>query len=499
MTLLLGTICTLLILIVVLQLGRINDIAVQMRDKEIADEENNNMQGRLGMWFMVLFLVACAISAYKYKNYMLGYGPHESASLHGLELDHVFNLTLFFTGVVFILTHIALFWFAYKYRSRRGHVAEFVSHNDTLEIVWTIVPTIVLVILVSYGLKAWNDIMINVGPEEEMIQLEAVGQQFSWVIRYPGADGVLGQRYYKEISGVNPLGQLWELDKTNIDDFQPGEIVLPVNRKVKVNIGALDVLHSFFLPHFRVKMDAVPGMPTHFVFTPTKTTEEYRQELRKYPEYRVKADPSDPESPELWEAFEYELACAELCGNGHFSMRKLVKVVSEEQYEQWLSEQKSYFMSNIRGTEDDPFKGELLPTEIENRKQEFTDILKNAIASESTDDDVIVLKHLFYKTGSAQLDDRSRHELGNIYDGMQKYPNMHVELAGYTDNVGDEENNLKLSEARAKAARDYLVQRGVSPERLSIRGYGEQNPIGDNATAEGRQQNRRTEMHITKK
>ncbi|MEZ4948410.1 MAG: hypothetical protein R2784_03310 [Saprospiraceae bacterium] len=83
-------------------------------------------------------------------------------------------------------------------------------------------------------------------------------------------------------------------------------------------------------------MDAVPGIPTYFVFTPTKTTEEYRQSLSEYPEYQQPSDPNDPEGPKLWETFDYELACAELCGKGHFSMRKIVKVVSEAEYEAWV-------------------------------------------------------------------------------------------------------------------------------------------------------------------
>src|SRR5690606_22687822 len=141
-------------------------------------------------------------------------------------------------------------------------------------------------------------------------------------------------------------------------------IVLPVNKKVRVRITARDVLHNFYLPHFRVKMDAVPGLPTYFVFTPTKTTEEYRDELRNYPEYNKPKDPADPESPMLWEAFQYELACAELCGRSHYSMRRVVRIVSEEEYNVWLGQQQSYYLNNIRGKEGDPNQGKLLDIEI---------------------------------------------------------------------------------------------------------------------------------------
>jgi cytochrome c oxidase subunit 2 len=118
------------------------------------------------------------------------------------------------------------------------------------------------------------------------------------------------------------------------------------------------VLHDFYLPHFRVKMDAVPGMPTYFVFTPSKTTEEYRQELRKYPEYNVE-DPNN-EGKMLWETFEYELACAELCGAGHWNMRRIVRIVSQQEYDAWVANQSSFYVANIRNKDDDPLKGQKL-------------------------------------------------------------------------------------------------------------------------------------------
>lgn len=96
-------------------------------------------------------------------------------------------------------------------------------------------------------------------------------------------------------------------------------------------------------------MDAIPGLPTYFVFTPTLTTEEYRMNLKKYPEYNVPADPAEPNGPRKWEVFDFELACAELCGKGHFSMRRIVKVVEMAEYEKWASEQKAFFPDNIEG------------------------------------------------------------------------------------------------------------------------------------------------------
>lgn len=362
MTALLILICLILITIVVVQIGRVTELASSIRGEEDTQYESNKWNGLLSVVFMILFLAGTVISAWYYKNWMLGFGPHDAASAHGSKIDFLFNLTLFFTGIVFIITHIALFWFSWKYRGRRGHKADFISHNDKLEVIWTIIPAVVMALLVVGGLDAWNDIMADVADDEEHIEIEATGVQFNWLIRYPGADGKLGARNYKLITGLNPIGQDWT-DAKNHDDLQPSEIVLPVGKKVRVRIIGRDVLHNFYLPHFRVKMDAVPGIPTYFVFTPSKTTEEYRQDLSRYKEYQVPADPADPEGKQLWEVFNYELACAELCGSGHFSMRRIVRIVSEEEYQEWLAQQSSYYLANIRNGDEDPLKGQAIDIE----------------------------------------------------------------------------------------------------------------------------------------
>ncbi len=359
--------CILLIGIVIVQIGKVTELAAKIRGEEEVQYETNRRNGILMVVFMVVFLIYCFWSAWDFKNWMLGYGPHHSASEHGDALDSIFNMTLVFTGIVFVLTHIALFWFAYKYQGRKGAKATFISHDNKLEVIWTAIPAVVMCFLVIQGLVAWNEVMADVGPDEEHIEIEAIGQQFLWHIRYPGPDGKLGARSYKKIvPGVNPLGQDWLNDK-NLDDIHADKIVLPVGVKVRVRITAIDVLHSFDLPHFRVKMDAVPGMPTYFVFTPKLTTEEYRQNLKEYPEYQQPSDPSDPNSDPLWKTFNYELACAELCGKGHFSMKRVVEIVSQDEYDRWLAQQSSFYMSNVRGKDYDPRKSNSLGMEETNR------------------------------------------------------------------------------------------------------------------------------------
>lgn len=399
--------CVILLAVVVVQIGRVTEIAAKIRGEEEVQLEINNRNGILSMVFLVAFLIFCFWSAHHYANWMLGYGPHESASAHGGALDDMFNITLIFTGIVFVLTHIALFYFAWKYRGQKGRIAEFMPHDNKLEIIWTAIPAIVMCFLVIRGLVAWNSVMadmpagaimsqtpqdagvLNDDGNEEYLEIEATGAQFLWYLRYPGADGKLGTRNYKLTTGTNPLGQDWN-DEKNLDDFQPTEIVLPVNKKVRVRITSRDVLHNFALPHFRVKMDAVPGMPTYFIFTPTTTTEEYRESLRDYPEYQRPSDPKDPESDPLWKSFDYELACMELCGSGHFSMKKIVKIVSEDEYKEWLSKQQSYYEAAIKGTAEDPFAtDEAAPQEeeITENAEETTEPENEASGDEESSDE----------------------------------------------------------------------------------------------------------------
>ncbi|MEO1262574.1 MAG: OmpA family protein [Bacteroidota bacterium] len=484
--------CIALIAIVIVQIGKVTELAAKIRGEEEVQYEANRRSGLLWLVLGAVFLIYCFWSAYDFKNWMLGYGPHESASAHGSTLDSLFNTTLIFTGIVFVITHIALFWFAYKYQGRKGAKASFISHDNKLEVIWTAVPAVVMCLLVVQGLVAWNDVMADVGPDEEYMEIEATGQQFLWHLRYPGADNQLGTKNFRLIEpGINPLGQDW-MDDKNLDDFHPTEIVLPVNKKVRVRINAMDVLHNFDLPHFRVKMDAVPGMPTYFVFTPVKTTEEYRQELRNYPEYQQPSDKDDPESEPLWKTFNYELACAELCGKGHFSMKKIVRIVSDDEYEEWLSQQTSYYESNVKGKEFDP----RFDLELKQRKQDFDSAVDKALSAELPEEKIIRLDYVTFETGSANLTPESKYELKNVYDALNKYPNVTIEVAGHTDNTGEAEANQTLSQARAQAVYDYLAGMGVATGRMSPMGYGQNKPIDTNDTDEGRQKNRRTEFQI---
>jgi cytochrome c oxidase subunit 2 len=218
-----------------------------------------------------------------------------------------------------------MFVFIYKYQYREGQKAKFYPDNHYLELAWTIIPAIVLAVLIFTGLRAWNDITGPASEDAEVVEL--IGQQFNWTARYPGIkDQELGGTNFRLIDPINEFG-LDLTDKNSFDDFKSLELHIPKGKEILLKIRAKDVLHSVFLPHFRVKMDAVPGMQTQFKFIATKTTEEMRTEL---------GNPN----------FNYELACTEICGRGHFSMKMTVVVDDEETYEQWKASQEAWLKLN---------------------------------------------------------------------------------------------------------------------------------------------------------
>ncbi len=247
-----------------------------------------------------------------------------AASEHGAKIDSMFYTTLILTTIVLVITHIVLFSFAFFYNSSKKRKAYYYPHNNTLEKYWTVIPAIVLTILVLMGFFTWSGITnISKRDQKNAIQIDVTAHQFAWDVRYGGKDNVNGRKNYKLIGSLNGLNNLGLdlADKANYDDLKVSEIVLPVNRSVRFTLNSQDVLHSFYLPEFRVQMNCVPGMPTYFQFTPTKTTAEMRQ---------------DTDNPK----FNYTLLCAKICGGSHYNMQFKVRVVSDREYHSWLKEQK---------------------------------------------------------------------------------------------------------------------------------------------------------------
>ena len=209
-------------------------------------------------------------SVAEYDNYVL-----PIASEHGYVTERLFWVTTAVTAFVFIVTQIVMFYFAYKYKYNESRKAQFYPENLKLELIWTIIPAIVLTVLIGWGLIVWGE--ITGPPPEDPEVIEVVGYQFAWASRYPGEDNKLGSYNFKLIDVDNILGVDFT-DSASFDDFMPREIHVPKGKPVLFKIRSRDVIHSVYMPYMRSQMNAVPGMPTQFWYVPTKTTEENREE-----------------------------------------------------------------------------------------------------------------------------------------------------------------------------------------------------------------------------
>lgn len=344
------------------------------KEEEVSDSENKNQSTYMFLFMLgyFAFFVWCLVE----------YGPHHlpvAASEHGEKIDVLLNINFAIIILAFVLTHILLFWFSKKYYSRPGRKAEFITHSNKLELIWTIVPAIVLAFIIIYGLATWHEITDD--PEDAMI-VELYSKQFDWTARYAGMDGELGAANYRLISLVNnnPLGIITEetilakktelqekiteleearaqavpggkidaellseiaraekhinivnnfensdinLNAANDDVITKVEFRLPVDKAVKFLIRAQDVIHSAYMPHFRAQMNAVPGAVTTFSFVPNKTTEEMKQ---------ITGNPN----------FEYLLYCNKICGAAHYNMKMSIIVQTQEEFDAWLAQQKTF-------------------------------------------------------------------------------------------------------------------------------------------------------------
>ena len=314
-----GVVLLIAIIFTILRIVRLVNVA-RGTDKKVASSGN---KVNALLLFLFLLVSGAALTWYSVAEFETYTVP--IASDHGIVTDRLFWITMIVTGIVFIITQILLFYFSWKYQYKENKRALFYPDNSKLEVIWTVIPAIVLSILVFSGWKAWTDITSKAPEDAEVV--EVMGYQFGWEFRYPGNDNQLGDYDYRLIDPVN----MWGMDFTDraaFDDFSSGtKLVLPKGKPILFKIRARDVLHSVFIPEFRLKQDAVPGMPTRFWFVPNKTTAEMREELQ------------DPD-------FNYYIFCTEVCGRGHFSMRKMIEVVEQDEYEQWYAEQNSWLQKN---------------------------------------------------------------------------------------------------------------------------------------------------------
>ena len=216
---------------------------------------------------------------------MLDWWLPENVSTYGRDIDWLFHLIYYITGITAILVFATMLAFLVMYKDRPGRRARYTHGNTTLEIVWTVVPSLILVILTFLSAPAWSRIKIQAPPASDFV-VQVNAKQFNWQVTYPGADGKFGTAD----------------DKTLLDEMH-----VPVNKVVHVHLRSQDVIHSFFVPQFRMKQDAVPGREIVQWFEATKTG-------------------------------KYELPCAELCGFGHSGMRGWIYVHTPDDYKKWAAE-----------------------------------------------------------------------------------------------------------------------------------------------------------------
>jgi cytochrome c oxidase subunit 2 len=307
--------------VVAFQIARASEYVSVLRGYERSRKQTNRINGFLLLAFLIIGLIGVYYCNEKLKGSILGV----PASNHGVLVDRMLYVTLGITFIVFVATQVALFWFSYKYQESDDRKAYYFPHNNKLEFIWTIIPAITLTVLVGFGIFYWFKIT-GPAPKDAMV-VEVTGKQFGWMFRYPGADGELGKKYFKNVNAAasNPLGQLWD-DPANQDDiFVEQEMHLVVNKPVQLVIGSQDVIHDVGLAHFRLKMDAVPGTPTTMWFTPTYTTKEMKEKT------------GNPD-------FTYELSCDQMCGKGHWSMRGVIVVETQEEFDAWMASKKPQYL-----------------------------------------------------------------------------------------------------------------------------------------------------------
>lgn len=387
-----------LVVISIAQIAKMYQVTSEMTKKREEDisPTSNRVNANLLLLFMIALFVTFIWQMVAFKDVLLPI----AASEHGVLTDRLFNINWLILIPAFFIVNFLLFFFAWKYRYNKERKALYLAHNNTLELVWTIIPSIVLVFIIIYGLLTWNKIMDD--PSEDALHVELYSKQFDWTARYAGTDQKMGEANFALISAENPLGLLTKvtldskvaelneeiagLERRIAEEIMPdsrvkeledrigmrkrqrarvinyneggmdfsaalddkvvrGEFHIPVGREVNFQIRSRDVIHSAYMPHFRAQMNAVPGMTTQFKFVPTITTKDMRESL------------GDPE-------FNYVLLCNKVCGSAHYNMQMDIIVDTEEDYLKWIEEQGTF--SAALGIEvDNSFADEAEKSEVE--------------------------------------------------------------------------------------------------------------------------------------
>jgi len=251
---------------------------------------------------LLLALTAFAPEAFAQARESNLYWAPEAATVGAKKVDTLLNFIFYLTATVFVLTQTVYIYYLVKYRKRPGSKAYYSHGNNKLEIIWTAIPTAIFLGLVIYSNRLWAE--LHSPPPDNAVKVDVVSYQFGWDMRYAGADGRLGKVDVHSYSVDNKFGLVPD-DPAGDDDFSSTELVIPVNKPVHIYLHSRDVIHSFYVPAFRLYQAAVPGRTIAWVwFEPTKTG-------------------------------NYELACSQICGSGHYNMKAPIRVVTQEEFDKW--------------------------------------------------------------------------------------------------------------------------------------------------------------------
>ena len=251
---------------------------------------------------VLLALTALAPEALAQARESNLYWAPEAATVGAKKVDTLLNFIFYLTATVFVLTQTVYIYYLVKYRKRPGSKAYYSHGNNKLELIWTAIPTAIFLGLVIYSNRLWAE--LHSPPPDGAVKVDVVSYQFGWDMRYAGADGQLGKVDVHSYSVDNKFGLVPD-DPAGDDDFSSTELVIPVNKPVHIYLHSRDVIHSFYVPAFRLYQAAVPGRTIAWVwFEPTRTG-------------------------------NYELACSQICGSGHYNMKAPIRVVSQEEFDKW--------------------------------------------------------------------------------------------------------------------------------------------------------------------
>ena len=327
-----------------------NKMGKEKDDSQIANEKDNDLQGKLMFAFLVFIYLVTIYCFWAYTKVLLP----ESASEHGVPYDRL--LWISFAVILFAqtITQAVLHYFAYRYRGINNRKAFFITHDNNLELVWTVIPAFVFFGLIIYGMVTWGKIMNFDDQDEDALVIELYAAQWNWKARYGGQDNVLGDanvRFLNDYDGRNSVG-IDSSDPNGWDDIGvTQEFHIPVNKKVIFKMRSQDVLHSAYMPHFRAQMNCVPGMITEFAFTPTITTADMRMNADVAAKVerinKIRYDNTQELIAKGEEGldpyqFDYLLLCAKICGSSHYNMQMKIIVDTEKDYNKWISQQPAF-------------------------------------------------------------------------------------------------------------------------------------------------------------